>query len=356
MELTMGLFPIPSPDSLAAAGVNLRDKLVHGRLADLRRMPSSVVDDTPLRVLHRYLPSAIRADGPPVLLVPPLAAPAFAFDLRRGGSLVEHLLLAGRRVYLVDYGPIRVEDGKLGVEFWIDDVLPTTIRSVAADSGSEDVHLVGWCLGGIFSLLATAAEPSLPVRSVTAIASPFDLTAVPMVAPLRPLAAVAGGSVTALLDLLASVPAPVVSRAFQLTGFDKYVMRPVTLLAKLDDRDFLEQVEAVDHLMQNMYSYPGRLFGQLYHQMFRANDLSDGHLDVAGRRVLLADVKVPALLVGGTDDVLAPANAVRRGAELLTGSPQVRFETAPGGHLGVLTGRKARSGTWQYLDAFLAAN
>jgi polyhydroxyalkanoate synthase subunit PhaC len=31
----------------------------------------------------------------------------------------------------------------------------------------------------------------------------------------------------------------------------------------------------------------------------------------------------------------------------------VRFETAPGGHLGVLTGRRARTTTWTHLDAFL---
>jgi polyhydroxyalkanoate synthase len=344
----------PTPDSLRAAGINLRDKLTHGRLADLRRMPSSIVDDTPLRVVHRYVPMVATAGSRPVLLVPPLAAPAFAFDLRRGGSLVEHLVAAGRPTYLVDYGPIRVEDTALGLEFWVDDVLPHAIRAVAKDAG-DDVALVGWCLGGIFSLLATAADPGLPVRSVTAIASPFDVSAVPLVAPLRPLAAIAGGPVSTALRLLNGVPAPVTRWAFQLSSFDKYVMGPVTILSKLDDRDFLAQVEAVDHLMRNMYAYPGRLFGQLYHQMFRANDLAGGYLDLDGRRIELADIEVPAMLIGGTDDVLAPIAAVRRGADLLTGSPHVRFEAAPGGHLGVLTGRRARTTTWSYLDAFLSS-
>lgn len=344
----------PTPDSLRAAGINLRDKLTHGRLADLRRMPSSIVDDTPLRVVHRYVPMIAAAGSRPVLLVPPLAAPAFAFDLRRGGSLVEHLVAAGRPTYLVDYGPIRVEDTALGLEFWVDDVLPHAIRAVAKDAG-DDVALVGWCLGGIFSLLATAADPGLPVRSVTAIASPFDVSAVPLVAPLRPLAAIAGGPMSTALRLLNGVPAPVTRWAFQLSSFDKYVMGPVTILSKLDDRDFLAQVEAVDHLMRNMYAYPGRLFGQLYHQMFRANDLAGGYLDLDGRRIELADIEVPAMLIGGTDDVLAPIAAVRRGADLLTGSPHVRFEAAPGGHLGVLTGRRARTTTWTYLDAFLSS-
>ena len=43
--------------------------------------------------MFRYLrPNAPPRPGTPVLLVPPLAAPASCFDLRRGCSLAEHLL------------------------------------------------------------------------------------------------------------------------------------------------------------------------------------------------------------------------------------------------------------------------
>ncbi|MEA2466871.1 MAG: poly[(R)-3-hydroxyalkanoate] polymerase subunit PhaC, partial [Thermoleophilaceae bacterium] len=38
---------------------------------------------------------------------------------------------------------------------------------------------------------------------------------------------------------------------------------------------------------------------------------------------------------------------------LLSGAPEVRVETAKGGHLGVLTGRSAIRTTWRYLDDFL---
>jgi hypothetical protein len=51
--------------------------------------------------------------------------------------------------------------------------------------------------------------------------------------------------------------------------------------------------------------------------------------------------------------VLAPREAVGHVVDLLTGSPDVRYETAKGGHLGVLTGRGAVRGTWRHLDKFL---
>ncbi len=54
--------------------------------------------------------------------------------------------------------------------------------------------------------------------------------------------------------------------------------------------------------------------------------------------------------------MLAPAAAVHHVGELLPNAAAVRLETAPGGHLGVLTGRSALATTWEYLDEFLAGH
>lgn len=344
---------------LAPAVGNLADKVAGGGVADLTRMPRTGLRSGPLGTLYRYspLPGVEPGPGPPVLLVPPLGAPDFAYDLRRGCSLVEHLLSRGRRVHLVDYGSLSFAERGLGMEHWVDEVVPTAVDDVVADAGGP-VDLVAWSLGGIFALLAVAAAAQdgapLQVRSVTAIGSPIDISAVPLVAPLRPFVAVAGGgAVAAVYRLAGSFPAPVVSWAFHLTAIDRLVTKPLVLLSRLDDRDFLAQIEAVDHLMDNMNGYPGRVFGQIYHLMLRNNDLSDGGLALGGRRIALSAVDVPVLVVAGRRDVIAPLRAVHRVTELLTGSPDVRFATAPGGHLGVLTGREARTSTWARLDEFL---
>jgi polyhydroxyalkanoate synthase len=100
-----------------SAAVNLFDATVRGGLADKRRIPSALIDEGPQRRVHRYLAlgrGRRRAAAPPVLLVPPLAAPAICFDLRRGCSLAEHLLQRGRETYLVDYGPVRFGDARSG--------------------------------------------------------------------------------------------------------------------------------------------------------------------------------------------------------------------------------------------------
>lgn len=369
---------IPTPEQLGAAAANVFDRIVRGGLADLRPLPTAIVDEGPQRTVRRYLPPAaharparatatrqatVRAGGedataavsPPVLLVPPLAAPASCFDLRRGCSVAEHLLAAGHRTYLVDYGPIAFGDRSLGIEHWVDEVLPRAVQAVSADAGGEEVQLVGWCLGGIMTLLA-AAGGRLPIRSVAVVASPFDTGQVPLAAPLRPLANVAGGSIgTVLYRALGTAPAPLVKRAYQLAGVDKYVTKPLVLAANLDDRDLLAQIEAVDAFMGSMLAYPGRTFGQIYHRMLRRNDLADGRIELGGRTIDLADVEVPVLSIAGESDGIAPRKAVHHVETLLPNAPEVRIATAPGGHLGVLTGRAARRTTWRLLEDFLQA-
>jgi polyhydroxyalkanoate synthase subunit PhaC len=340
---------------LADSAANLFDMLpvVGGGTADLTRVPSVVIDEGPQRRVHRYRGPRKHRARHPVLLVPPLAAPATCFDLRRGCSVVEHLTTQGYPTYLVDYGAIGFSDRQLGLEHWVDDVIPKAIDAVCEDSG-EQVQVVGWCLGGIMAMLGVASQ-RMPVRSVSMVASPFDFQQVRLMAPIRQIGEITGGRiVTTLYRALGGAPAPLVSIAFQLTAWDRLLTKPFTLARHISDREFLAQIEAVDDYMAHMLAYPGRTFGQLYHQFFRVNELAAGTLRLRDRDIRLDDVEVPVLSVAGANDVLAPVEAVRHVGNLLKRAPEVRLETAPGGHLGVLTGRSARAATWRYLDEFLA--
>jgi polyhydroxyalkanoate synthase len=341
-------------ERIADSAANLWDMTLGAGVADMTPTPSSIIDEGPQRAVHRYRPTRRALRRAPVLLVPPLAAPARCFDLRRGCSLAQQLLALGYPTYLVDYGPISFSDRQLGIEHWVDDVIPAAIEAVSEDAGGLPVQPVGWCLGGIMSLLAVAGN-ELPVRSVSLVASPFDFAKVRTMAPIRRLAELTGGRlVTGLYSALGGAPAPLVSMGFQLTALDKRITKPRTLLRNIDNRDVLAHIEAVDDYMSHMLAYPGRTFAQLYHRFFRVNDLADGRIDLSDRCIDIAGVDVPVLVVAGNGDVLAPADAVVAVEDLLTGSPDVRVHRAPGGHLGVLTGRGARRSTWLHLDGFLS--
>jgi polyhydroxyalkanoate synthase subunit PhaC len=347
-----------SVDNLVDSAANAWDLMVGGGVADLSRTSSSIIDEGPQRTVRRYRapdrPRPLR--HAPVLLVPPLAAPASCFDLRKGCSIVEHLLARGYPTYLVDYGAISFEDRDLGLEHWVNDVIPKAVQAVSEDAGGQEVQVVGWCLGGIMSLLATAGHRELPISSMALIASPFDFEKVSLMAPIRRLADLTGGRlVSGLYRALGGAPATLVSLGFRATAIDRYVTKPIWIARNLENREVLAHMEAIDDYMANMLAYPGRTFGQLYHRFFRVNELAQGKLELTeDREIDLAAITEPVLVVAGKSDVLAPVPAVLAVEDLLPNAAEVEMHTAPGGHLGVLTGRGAMGTTWQYLDEFLA--
>lgn len=355
----MDLIPrrlVPGPDQVVSAASNVAHKVLYGGLADLRPMPRTLIDDGQLREVYHYRPAGhVKETGDPVLLVMPLAAPAICYDLRRGCSLVEHFVTGGRPTYLVEYGQVSFRDRNLGIEHWIDEVVPAAIRAVSEHAGGRPVHVVGWSLGGIFSLLSVADTADLPVASLAVVGSPVDVSLVPLVAPLRPLLNLTNGRgpITRGYQLLGGAPRPLVRWAFQLSSFQKLVTKPLAIATNIDDADFLAQLEAVDRFTDNMIAYPGRSFGQLYHRFAKGNQLAEGRVSLGDRTISLGDIRVPVLAFGGATDGIAPVPAVRAVVPLLTGSPDVRFEVVPGGHLGMLTGRAARATTWRALDEWI---
>ena len=348
---------IPKPDQIVAASANVAQKVLYGGLADLRPMPRTLIDEGTLREVYHYRPVAkVTQEGDPVLLVTPLAAPSLCYDLRRGCSLVEHLVTQGRPTYLVEYGKVSFKDRNLGMEHWVREVVPEAIRAASRHAGGRPVHVVGWSLGGIFALLTAAAHDDLPIQSLTTVGSPVDVRQVPLIAPVRPLLGVMpdrASIISLAYRAMGGVPKPLVRRAFQLSAFDKLVTKPFVQLAKLDDTDFLAQLEAVDRFTRNMIAYPGRSFGQLYHRMIKGNELARGRVLFEGRVVDLADIRVPLLSFGGASDAIAPVSCIEPITDLVPHVPTMRFEVVPGGHLGMLTGRRARDTTWLILDDFL---
>src|SRR4051794_5605243 len=138
---------IPKPDQVASAASNVAHRLIYGGLADLRPMPRTLIDDGPLREVYHYRPQKkTRETGAPVLLASPLAAPALCCNLRSGCSLVELFVQKGRPTSLVECGEISSKNRRLGIEHWVEEVVPEAIKAVSERAGTRPVHVIGWSL------------------------------------------------------------------------------------------------------------------------------------------------------------------------------------------------------------------
>ncbi|QNG17353.1 alpha/beta hydrolase [Rhodococcus triatomae] len=293
--------------------------------------------------------------GTPILLVPPLAAPATCFDLRPGQSLAAHLAAGGRPVYLVDYGEMRYADRGMGFEAWTDDILPRTIETVSAHHSGSPVDVVGWSLGGTLSLLSAAARPDLPIGSIVALGTPIDYTRIPTIAPLRIIGRFTGDRpLTSTTGLLGGLPSPIVQASYRFTALPRELMRPMFIARNLHDTESLAHMESIDRFMGSMPGYPAKFFQQMCAQLILGNSLADGYFDLDGRIVELADIRNRVLLIAGTEDVIAPTASVEAGQTALTGAKELRYDTVPGSHLGIVAGVRSRETTWAQIDGFLA--
>ncbi|MCD0451926.1 alpha/beta hydrolase [Actinocorallia sp. API 0066] len=337
----------PSPKKIRNAAALTAHRLAHGAVADLTPTPADPLGTG----LIRYRPAgSVIATGPPVLLVPPpVPGASTAFDLRRDGSLAAHLVGTGRRVYLLDFC---AGDREQSLTAWVGETLPDAVRRVSLDAGERPVQLVGWSLGGALALLAAAADPGLPVASVATLATPADPAAAPPGSALGPLDTLTGGADPVLLGAFGRISPPLARRGYEMLGIDTCLRRPITLLAHLADPDFLADREAVDAFTHDL-GEPGRAAARAYERFYRRGDLASGEPRVGGKPVPLSRIRIPVLVVAGRDDALAPLRAVYPLTRLLTGTREVRFTTAAGGHLGALTARTARRTTWTRLGAWL---
>lgn len=105
----------------------------------------------------------------PVLVIPPLINRANILDLDAERSLVKFLAEHGFKALLVDWG----EPGDAEKTFDSDAYIKR-LEKFIAEQKLENLHIVGYCMGGLFSLkLAAKIKP----KSLALLATPWDFAA-----------------------------------------------------------------------------------------------------------------------------------------------------------------------------------
>ncbi|SIR87695.1 alpha/beta hydrolase [Williamsia sterculiae] len=325
----------------------------------------TTIADEPLRTLRRYgteqqLADARSRGASPVLLLPPPAVSARCYDLSPETSLVAHLLDTGRIPYVLDHGATGSrEHRRIGFEDFFDDIIPQALVRVAADHGSAtggDAHavdLAAWSLGGTISLLTAAARPDLPIRSVTAIGTPLDYSALPGYPLLRAVNKPTGGmAVTAVLRTLGGIPAPAVRVAYRASAWQREIRKPAYILSNIDDHATLARMEVIDRFQDSMLGYTGRMAGQMWGRLIFRDELATGVVTIDGAPVDLTSITVPIQLFGSHRDAIVSWDAARHGLELFGSAEEVHFTTVETSHLGLIAGADAAEHTWPRIDAF----
>jgi polyhydroxyalkanoate synthase len=326
----------------------------------LIRDPATFTGRTPFDVVHthgklqvrRYRPVDIAPRYPlPVLCVPPLMVKPFIFDLFPGRSLVRFLLDRGFDVYLLDFGEPDAADAYVTLDDYVLDWLPTACRVVRETSGSRELSTLGYCMGGLFVLMALGVRRDLGVRNLVTIGAPLDVSKMGLFAWM---AKMAGGQVEFLSRRIGNVPGGLSSTVFRLLTPAKNVTRYADLFLNMWDREYVNGFDAMNRWVSEFIDYPQGAFLQFVHDFMQKNELVQGKMRFGGKVADLERVRVNLLAFAGRTDAIAPVAAVRAQLDAL-GSSDTTFRVVPGGHMGVFAGHSAPRHVWQPAAEWLAS-
>ncbi len=273
--------------------------------------------------------------GPPLLLVMSLVSKPYVLDLRPGNSFVEALVARGFDVYMLDWGTPDAADAQNSFETYCDEYIPFACAATMRTSGADEIHVFGYCFGGVLSLIFAAGHPEIPLRSLSLMATPIDFTVMP---GLTAVIADRRVDLDDFVDETGNVPAAAVVRGLTSARVTGDATMYASLLEKLESSEYIAAHQAMHGWATDQIPFPGKCFRQTAEWLIRDNRLADNTLVTERGELDLGSIACPVMNSVGTADHLVPLEANRPLLDVLPGADDLQF---PAGHVGLIVGGKA---------------
>ena len=335
------------------------DRLLQRGLKGLEYLgsPAPAVGTTPKTLLLRrgtlslyhYKPMQSEIYRVPILLVMATTNKAYIFDLAPGQSLVEFLLQRGYDVYVMDWNAPTADERGLRIEDYVLDFIPDCIHRVQQHSGEDEVTLVGYCFGGVLSLLYTALEDGAGMRNLVCFTTPIDFSQMTL---FRSLSDPRYFDVDKLCDRVDAVPAEMVVAGFDALRPAGRVAGQIRLWDNMWNDEYVKGFRMMERWGAETLPLASEYFRQITKQLMQDNALHKGTLKIGGRIVDLARIKLPLLHVVAQYDHIVPLPCAQPLMQRV-GSTDKQEVMLPGGHVSLVAGPNAVKRMWPTLDKWL---
>ena len=218
------------------------------------------------------------------MIVHSLVSRSYVLDLYPGNSAVEFLLAQGLDVFLLDWGVPDEADAGNTLENYVDDGIPEAVAAACEAAGDRRRHLLGYCFGGVLSLLSAARHPELPIRNLAVMATPVDFTQMETITALVRDGRLDPGTSSSH----GQRPARRDRERFRLLKPTAEAAQYATLWENLWNDEFMEGYQAMGQWARDHVPFPGAAFEQTVERLVRGNGLVNGTLELGGERVDLA--------------------------------------------------------------------
>lgn len=288
----------------------------------------------------------------PLILVPPLGVTAEVFDLLPERSLVRYMAARGFRVYLIDWGRPQRRHAELDLGDYARDMFGDALTAVREHSGSREVSLMGWCMGGLLMLMHAGLTGDRDIRNIVTVASPIDPEGGGLVAgvaqalnaPAQLMRRYTDFRLQNIDPALLHVPAWLTTLGFKITSPLTTLTSYWDLITRLWDRKFVESHTTTSDYLDNMLDYPGGVVQDML-DLAVDNTLPLGRIDIDDDVAEFDRINAPLLVMAGDEDHLIGPRTAYKSLDLVSSSDK-QFVVAPGGHMGVILGRQAPKRVW----------
>ena len=347
--------------SLVQSGLTPYETLLSGDPMSLRYYPPPYEDTIPLSN-GETMPVQRKRHAVPLVLVPPLGVTTESFDLMPHRSLARFFAARGYHVYMIDWGIPERRHATLRLKDYSIDMFSEAIAEVRKHSGVEEVSLMGWCMGGLLSLMYAGGSGDTKIRNLITIASPIDFRSSGLPATLgriiqKPAELIRRYTPLRIQDMnpiSLQMPGWVTTLGFKLTDPIGSVTTYWNLAKRLADREFVESHSTTADYLDHMLVYPVGVLQDMFVHAVIDNQFADGIMSLGDSDADLSTIKANYLAYAGSTDHIVPVDVASKSAELV-GSESSEFRIAPGGHMGVILGSKAAHEVWepcaQWLDS-----
>jgi polyhydroxyalkanoate synthase subunit PhaC len=311
--------------------------------------PGKVVLRNELMELIQYRASTPTVHAEPILIAPAWIMKYYILDLSPANSMVRYLVEKGHTVFMISWKNPNAADRHLGMEDYVQRGFVAALDAVTSIVPNQKVHAVGYCIGGtLLSIAAARLAQNFDQRlaSVTLLAAqtdfsePGELSLFISPSQLSMLEAVMKKAGVLTSDKMAA--------AFALLRSNDLLWAPAINNYVKGKRDEINDLMAWNADGTRM---PWRMHSDYLKFLYLQNDLAKGEYSLAGRKIDLAAIRVPMVVVGTETDHVAPWRSVYK-TRGLTRSSDYTFLLTSGGHnAGIVSGpahpkRRFRELTW----------
>jgi polyhydroxyalkanoate synthase len=296
---------------------------------NLATTPGKVIFQNELMQLIQYAPSTATALKRPLLIVPPWINKFYVLDLTEEKSFIKWCVDQGLTVFCISWVNPDAGLAQKSFEDYVRQGPLAALDAIKQATGEEEVHTVGYCVGGTLlavTLAALAAWGDKRIVSATLFAAQVDFTH--------------AGDLKVFVDeeQIAAIERRMAERGFleaksMATVFN--ILRSNDLLWPYVINNYLKGKAPFpfDLLYWNSDAtrLPAANHSFYLRNCYLNNKLAKGEVVIANTPIDLHAIKVPIYNLATREDHIAPAKSVLLGSTLFGG--KVKYVLAGSGHI-----------------------